>query len=167
MNMENPSSFGHCPCCQAPLQPSQDESQLVCSRCGAKIILKQPLDQRIERIAFARVLTLYLSPSMLLVGWLFTNFLFGWLVWRFLLRDTERLQEPLVLYGLVAGGIAWNAIVLWSISSAQRMKACADGCGHSLERLRSLVRIQPTRERKYLLREVERYIQEMHQQLDM
>ena len=82
---------GHCPCCQAPLPP-QDEFQITCVYCGAQVILKPPLDRRIEKIAFERVV--FVVPLWSLVPLtVFATFFYGWPLWRFWLRDSGYLDN--------------------------------------------------------------------------
>lgn len=169
--MEKQSSVGHCPCCQAPLPPPQDECQIICSRCGAQIILKLPIDRRIEKIAFARALatgSMFDSAFGRFAVLLLMDFFYGWPTWRFWLRDSGYLDNPMVVYGIYTGVIAFNVLYLIAMGHAFRKdKSCAADCNQSLDRLRFLVKTQPTRGRKRLLHCVEQEIAKINSQLDL
>lgn len=158
---------GHCPCCQAPLPPAQNEFQITCAYCGAQIILKLPIDKRIEKIAFERAVFLWSpwSMALLTIPCLFT---YGWPIWRFWLRDSGYLENPLILYGLIVLVCAlWILLSIKLLGYVSKMENLAESCDWSVTRLRQLVKAQPTFSRKNLLRQVENNIKEINRQLDM
>ena len=158
---------GHCPCCQAPLPPAQDESQITCAHCGAQIILKLPLDQRIEKIAIERAVFLW-SPQELVLETIPCLLFYGWPIWRFWLRDSGYLENPLILYGLIVLAIVlWTLYAIKLIRFVHEMENLAESCDWSVTRLRQLVKAQPTFSRKSLLWRVEKNIKEINRQLDM
>ncbi|MBO4513943.1 MAG: hypothetical protein J5746_14395, partial [Victivallales bacterium] len=92
---------GQCPCCQAPLPPPQDEFKITCTYCGAQIILKLPIDKRIEKIAFERYVYILPTLGQNIPMMPALIFFYGWPIWRFWLRDSGYLENPLIFWGVM------------------------------------------------------------------
>lgn len=158
---------GRCPCCQAPLPPPQDEFQITCAHCGAQFILKLPLDRRIEKIAFERVVFVVPLWSMVPLT-VFATFFYGWPLWRFWLRDSGYLDNQLILWGIIVFIILLCAVYIfffWRFS--REMMNLAQSCNWSISRLRQLVKNQPTSIGRKMLRNVEKEVREINNHLDM
>ena len=148
----------NCPCCQAPLPPQQDEFQITCDHCGAQIILKLPLDHRIEKLAFKECLT----PSFSFWGSLLMSFaagfFYGWPIWRFWLRGSgyrplvQCIILSIVFFAILSSLIACKIIIA-------RMKKCAEQCDWSVAKLQALVKVQPNKLRTNMLTRVEKNIE--------
>ncbi len=156
-----------CPCCHAPLPAHQeDDNAIVCNHCGAEIILKLPLDERIEQFAFNEILSmtgLTLIPVVLL-----GETVLVWFLWRFWLRNAAFFERPLwrVLIFLVVA--AYNLLLIWIlIKDAASTKRCLEECGRSRSKLKQLVKIQPTYKRKSIYKQLEEEIKEINKKLDL
>ena len=158
---------GQCPCCQAPLSSSQkDENKITCSYCGAEIILKLPLDIRIEKIAFERSIDSvleYLIPCSFSLAFIF------FLIWRFWLSSSKYAGSPFLSLKVVIPLYLLILLLLgieWTISSKHKRR-CAEECGYSLSRLENLSKTQPTKQRKAMLFLVRRNINQINKQIKL
>ena len=155
----------NCPCCQAPLPPPQDEFQITCDHCGAQIILKLPLDHRIEKLALEKVIMPLPLCGAFMIS-LVVGFFYGWPIWRFWLRGSG--YRPLVQFIILS--IVFSVIFVSLLGfkiRLFRMKKCAEQCDWSIAKLRALVKVQPTELRQQLLRDAEKNIETIKRQLDM
>ena len=157
-----------CPCCHAPLPANQpDDRKIVCQYCGAEIILKLDVDARIEQIAFEETaFNVDIFSAIIIV--IVAGIIYGWPLWRFWLRDSGWLEYFWIRWGiLVLGGCFLWGIIAVLRREDKKARRCWEECGGSLTRLRELVRLQPTSQRKRLLKDIEAKIEELNRKLDL
>ncbi len=165
--MSNRISKKECPCCHAPLEDVQQDANLVrCNRCGAEIILKLPLDERIEQFVMEELFTF--NSIQLAFVLLFSQSFLGLLLWKFWLRDSGYLDSNWICALILLACLSMDIFVCVTIHIQQTAKKrCLEECGYSLERLKQLNQVQPTFVRTNLLKEIEEKIDETKLKLDL